>query len=551
MNQDWNSTLLSLLEAIRSAARRDPELREAIQSFAGFLLSDERPRAEAGDVDAAPATPTVAREAEPATAPPPTAQTTLRLGNAQATIRAVGTEEEARAAASVAPRPPGPIVVVDAPPRDSGGFGFPGLPAPVDLQPVARRCRIKSAACRYAIERRQRISSSDENEVASVIARGRELFSQAKSISDCYLWMMDPHGPSLPDDATLETLVGCYEAAASACDLFLVLTAPGDGEDLYEAMMLLAEAQSALRAGLIRVDRGLEDFDQRQMFFWLKRETSQRQIYVPRHMRVDDPADPEQWLRRTERVATLRREFDDRRGADERRRSLLNKARYHAKKLRDLSAAANPAADSIPEDWPTLAGAVDQLVTSGLKPSDREIRELMLPLLEVLPELDWPPGLRAVLDEIDRYLDRVDSEQEQSSQSSSPRRQPSEVLQQARELLRGRVVVLVGGQPREQHRRKIEKELELAELRWVAVLHHQSLYAELLHQCQRPETSLFITMTRFRSHQFGPQMRQWCRQYGKAFVELPGGYGVEQVAHQVMAQASAELAKMQPMATAT
>jgi hypothetical protein len=73
------------------------------------------------------------------------------------------------------------------------------------------------------------------------------------------------------------------------------------------------------------------------------------------------------------------------------------------------------------------------------------------------------------------------------------------------------------------------------------VQHHQSLEAELLSQVRRPETAVVMTMTRFRSHQFGPQARAWCKEMGKVYVELPGGYGVEQVAHQVMLQASQEL----------
>jgi hypothetical protein len=107
--------------------------------------------------------------------------------------------------------------------------------------------------------------------------------------------------------------------------------------------------------------------------------------------------------------------------------------------------------------------------------------------------------------------------------------------------LQGRVVVLTGGNPREPQRRKIEKVLGLAELRWIPVFHHQSPEAELLAQFHRPETSLFMTMTRFRSHQLGPQLRAWCKQYGKAYVELPRGYGIEQIAHQVMSQLSADL----------
>ena len=48
---------------------------------------------------------------------------------------------------------------------------------------------------------------------------------------------------------------------------------------------------------------------------------------------------------------------------------------------------------------------VEELIGEGTAPSSREVRELLLPLLDDLPEVeDMPPGSRLVLREIDRYL---------------------------------------------------------------------------------------------------------------------------------------------------
>ena len=50
---------------------------------------------------------------------------------------------------------------------------------------------------------------------------------------------------------------------------------------------------------------------------------------------------------------------------------------------------------------------VSELVESGVPPSNREIREALLSVIEGLPERhDLPDGFRRVVREIDRYLGR-------------------------------------------------------------------------------------------------------------------------------------------------
>ena len=182
------------------------------------------------------------------------------------------------------------------------------------------------------------------------------------------------------------------------------------------------------------------------------------------------------------------------------------------------------------------------MTSGGLPPSDPDLREVMLPLLEDLPDnevLEMGSGLRTVVEEAERHAARL--ARPDSDETTTPQRKPSATLLAARKLLEGRTVVLMGGLPRPLQQRRLEEALGLAELRWIAVQHHQSLEDELLHQVRRPEVSVIMVLTRWRSHAFGPQVRQWCKQLGKVFVELPAGYGAEQVAHQVMTQAESGL----------
>ena len=57
------------------------------------------------------------------------------------------------------------------------------------------------------------------------------------------------------------------------------------------------------------------------------------------------------------------------------------------------------------EHWLALINVVDEIVRDGVPPSNREIRELLLPVIDELPALDEiPSGFRLVLREIDRFL---------------------------------------------------------------------------------------------------------------------------------------------------
>src|SRR5206468_3908086 len=56
-------------------------------------------------------------------------------------------------------------------------------------------------------------------------------------------------------------------------------------------------------------------------------------------------------------------------------------------------------------NWTAIIEALDGLVAVGLPPSHREIRDLLLPIIDRLPDdEELPHGFRLILREIDRYL---------------------------------------------------------------------------------------------------------------------------------------------------
>ena len=139
------------------------------------------------------------------------------------------------------------------------------------------------------------------------------------------------------------------------------------------------------------------DNDQYSLFKWLRQMATEQQVYIQRFMRLDNPADPTCWHDLQERIGQLDAEIDALRQRDKQRTKLVTKAQYHARLIRDGKGTAN--------DWNKVIEAVDTLVGQGTPPSNTDLRDMLLPIVDDLPETDeLPDGVRRVLVEIDRHL---------------------------------------------------------------------------------------------------------------------------------------------------
>lgn len=527
---ELGGSFAALRDALETLVRERPELRRAILNVADWMTAlAEEPAPD----------PNAAREtAQPAirAVPEPTEPVTLQLGGARTRLLVPGTREEIDSA-----RRAGPAASAASPAAERGDFpparqdarsAIP--PDEPDLLLVARRARLKVEGCRWAVTRRARLEDNADFETA-IRQTDVDIITRAKALEHCYVWPLDPY-TNLPNDKTLEDMAACYDNLAAAAELVdEIRKNEQDGLQLLdEAYTVLAETQSAVRAGLQPL--GLKpDRDQDDTFRWLRIRSFQDQVMIPRFMRLNDPADPAAWMQTEQRIGELRAHYEHARGDRRARQRLMNKARYHARKLSDHP--DNNAAD----DWSTLCRALNELIELGLPPSDADVREILLPILEGIPDdLDVGEGLAAILREVDRY---VASRESVSDAVAAPPHEKSPETQRAADLLRGSVVVLIGGQRRPKAREALERELELRELRWIETNAHQSL-STFAPDVARPETALVLLAIRWSSHSF-EGVKDLCQRYGKPFVRLPGGYSPNQVAAQIVAQASDVLAEVQ------
>ena len=393
------------------------------------------------------------------------------------------------------------------------------------LETIARRCALKAEATRWA--------ASPPPVGTDRSAQVNALIERAKGIPDCYLWMLQPQASLIayrPEMA--ELLAQGYDAVAASCEMLAKWTGGPSARDEPLAKSILAiaaEAQSALRIAVEDLG-GRKDTDQVAMYNRLRDEGFTRQIFIDRFMKLADPADPRKLpevRRRMEEVISRIGSVSAEGRSRERRAKTIG---YHARLIRQGTGGEDEY------HWRKIAEAADQAVTEGVPPSSPEIREILLPIFDLMPELDGlPRGFDLVYREIDRYLAALPVDDCDEPQQ----RQPTPEVRAVAEALRGKIVVFIGGVPRPYNRERLRAAFELAELDWLETREHQSIES-FEYDIARPEVALVIVAIRWSSHSF-EGAKEFCERHGKPMLRLKAGYSPNQVASQILTQCSAQL----------
>lgn len=398
-----------------------------------------------------------------------------------------------------------------------------------ELDLIEKRCLIKAEAVRWMVETAGAPSSG---EAGGPLEKARHDFiERAKVVPDCFLWMINVRLSSQDTASPWCRLAECYANLAAAAALFQRILPHLEEQPsfLESAVKLVAEAQSAVRVATAEVKDGEADPDQERCFRWLRRVTSEERIFVERFMRRTDSASPHDWEELRGRIKEAGAAFGREMNLDKQSSILLNKARYHVKKI-----MRHPDGDT-GHDWQTIMEVVEKVLEQGFAPSNVILRDLLLPVIDDLPDTEMEnSGFALVLREIDRYLSTVPV-----SPSSSMEQRPSTETESVKRLLCGKVAVFIGGNPRPGAHQTLEKAFGLSELVWVDSRAHQSI-EPFQPVITRPDVAVVLLAIRWSSHSFG-DIKKFCDEAGKPLVRLPGGYGANQVAKQILDQASGAL----------
>jgi hypothetical protein len=112
-------------------------------------------------------------------------------------------------------------------------------------------------------------------------------------------------------------------------------------------------------------------------------------------------------------------------------------------------------------------------------------------------------------------------------------------VQETFDFLAGQRVVLIGGEVYNHVFERLEQAFQ-CNLIWceVSKTGFKNYEASIAHQ----DTFIVLFATRWASHAAFYEVKELCAKYGKTFVQLPGGYGVNQIAYQITVQAPHKLA---------
>jgi hypothetical protein len=406
------------------------------------------------------------------------------------------------------------VLTPSPPPTASGGLARikpEGDDAPlrpprqVSLAVVVRRARWKAAACRLAIDLR----GSEGGGPSEAVTRVEEnLRRQRADLEDCWAWMLDTTRP-LPEDRFLTDVAACYDTVATAAESVLHLNELGalKPKPPSELLYLLAEAQSALLSALHKCDlRG--DSDQRDLFLWLKDQTTRHRIYVDRHMRLDDPAGCGGSEDLCVRLTALVEGRANKQQQGRLRGSLLGKVRYHLGKARGSGGADE-------QDLRALEVAAGEWLDAGLSADDAEFAPMVRELAGAAPTGEATTRiLRAAGD-----------------QEPEVRR---DVMAEAAPLLEGMHAVLLGDEQHEAAIQGLAPALGLASVEFVRVPEEGVL--EVLQQAVAgPRVELVMIVSRL-PHDGYAEFKRLCLAHDRPFVRLPDGVEPRQVAHQVLRQ---------------
>lgn len=562
-NPEIVAALAQAGEAIRRLLTSSPELREAVQAVARVLIEATKEgsggvsREQSGSAAGGMASGGQVLSASPlesvstagsgrtageiagqagtgatvATAPVPLALTPRKITGPRVVSEPVLDAEEAVRALSAG------LGLNGTSPRQAAPLAGPapaaGTTISIALDMVARRCRLQAEACVFA---------KDRNHLGFDVVKPRydKLRQDAEPVQPCYLWAIHRDTEFL-DDSLLETAAGCYTNFAAAADL--VHAAMDDTAGLE----MLAEAQAALFQLLYQVEqtRG-GDRDQRAVFAWLRGRIDRGDI----PMSVLDAArnvDPSAWRGLEARLTAARERLDTTRKGERARRQALNAIQYHAGRIVEAHDAHHVEGGDggevgdLTHDWHKVENAASAFLEAGGQASDPGLIEVLAPVAEFVPEsmLQGEPFsiIMAYLDE------RLTQEEEgDGAESAAPARRVTDELLRARELLRGKTIVLLGGICRPKSKRLIERELELKELVWLSSGHHASI-APFEDAIARPDVGAVLMMIRWSSHSF-EGVQEFCIRHNKPYVRVPAGYNPSQLAHQILLQQGKRLAEV-------
>ncbi|MEM7311582.1 MAG: hypothetical protein AAF497_00380 [Planctomycetota bacterium] len=396
---------------------------------------------------------------------------------------------------------------------------------------VRERCLLKEEACNWASRRRQLLQSGADFRT-QIQPNDEDIVHRARKIAGCYLWMSNSTCPEPDRPEAFDDLASGYGALAESIRVVREAERLRSQRDLEQACHLMAEAQSSLRQLVMMIGYEAPDTDQRDAFTWLRQFCDRCSILVSHHMRTNDPADFRKVDDLLERIS----------GLDENLMRVSKKRRKTRNDLKKIKWEVNQYhqdESNRDQHLATIVRTIDELVNAGMKPSNVELREYLLSVLDPLEDKDeLPDSVVSVLREIQKFLARNPAS---DRTTEKPQEKYSDEVRVVAGRLNNETVLLIGGDERPAKKRQIESAFGLKELIWNTTRAHSPLIV-FESDVRKESVSVVLLAVRWASHSYLPSIKAICNELDKPLVVLPAGTNPNQIAHAIMEQAGDTLA---------
>ncbi len=368
-----------------------------------------------------------------------------------------------------------------------------------DLDKVAINLGLKSRAARWVAEH-------GYTEERAALSERYALMDDARA-SGSFLWMFDRNRVDPYATAALREVAELYALTARALAFWQTA---GDTPDERDADKVMAETQAALRTAAFTTG-GWYDPDQFALFTALRLSAQASRTFLPQLSRDYQPLGVNVLTARLDELEEARAQGEAQARSVGQTR---NKLCYH------VSLVVKDPGDRA--QW----FKVDE-ATRELHALNDDAQELLASLQGfVVPET--LPELAASL-----AVEAAPSPKAEPNLTDTP----SESINRARDLLRGREVVIIGGDERKEAVTQLSNAFD-CRVRWLETAPHTSL--SVLEPAITDDVAVVLLLIRWSSHVYG-ELVHICKARGVPLDRLVGGYNPNRVAHDVLEQAGERL----------
>jgi hypothetical protein len=258
-----------------------------------------------------------------------------------------------------------------------------------DLTLIAERCRLKAEGVRWAVERDELLRDGADFSF-DVRPGDQDIIGRARELPNCFLWMNQPRSDIWSRSENYLLLADCFETLAECVEAILVTSGLEDRTHFMAAVEMMAEAQSALRTAVSRVESH-PDSDQQMIYYWLRNRANQDRFYISRFMKISDPADPGRNDDVHDRAFELLEAIIPEQHLATQIERGMAKARHHVERI----ASAEDVSDEY--DWSRAAESIEAVIECGIACDNDELVELVSPYAEQLAGQNWPQGFQDLL----------------------------------------------------------------------------------------------------------------------------------------------------------